>query len=298
MSDGKLVKFRSFCQHREEVFKSGGLFQLFVKHAHCLVLKVVKRCNPAQWCGLHLHLPSVHLPSIPSHLLFIVVNENAPRLLQLRQGVVDKVSQVGEHGGIRCLIEVVVSRVLQKAAEKIRPRYVVECVSLLLYTTRRNLRIDMVMQAVHQAGFDGEGLVQKFAIKALLRILHQYNCLTQIIELRPPCSSHHLQHISDGVVNVSLCLSVVVLRALYNNEMGREIYTPRECRSGYEYLYFTLHEEPFHQLFVAIDKTSVVKADAVRERVLQACVSHTVEKGRELLARHAQKARSSPILLA
>ena len=50
------------------------------------------------------------------------------------------------------------------------------------------------------------------------------------------CSTHHLQHIRDGHVHVSLLLAVVELRALDHHQVGGEVHAPGNGSSGDQHL--------------------------------------------------------------
>lgn len=55
------------------------------------------------------------------------------------------------------------------------------------------------------------------------------HALTVPVKLRPPRSPHHLQHVCDGEVHVSLAGGVIELGALDDYQMCGGVHTPRKC---------------------------------------------------------------------
>mmetsp|Transcript_69102 Transcript_69102/g.174214 ORF Transcript_69102/g.174214 Transcript_69102/m.174214 type:complete len:411 (+) Transcript_69102:1084-2316(+) len=98
------------------------------------------------------------------------------------------------------------------------------------------------------------------------------DCTGLCVELRPASSAHHLQHVGDREVDVSLELAVVVLRALDDHQVRGEVDPPRQSRCRDQDHDLGLHEELLDDLAVALGQAGVVDADAVGEGLLEAGV--------------------------
>ena len=51
----------------------------------------------------------------------------------------------------------------------------------------------------------------------LFDVMHKNKGDSVIIKLWPPCPPHHLQHISDGKINVSFTFPVEILCSFHNH---------------------------------------------------------------------------------
>ena len=59
----------------------------------------------------------------------------------------------------------------------------------------------------------GQRLVKELLVVVLLGGVAKYDAFARVIPVRTTCASHHLQNISDGIVSISLLLSLIILCA-------------------------------------------------------------------------------------
>ena len=77
-----------------------------------------------------------------------------------------------------------------------------------------------------------------------LDIVNEDNGHAPVIILRSSRSPHHLENVSDGVVDVALRLPVEILRSLDDHQVGGEVYPPGQRAGGYEHLNQYQDESP------------------------------------------------------
>ena len=105
----------------------------------------------------------------------------------------------------------VVRGVAGEAAVKVGPGKEVDAVLVRPDGLGDDLGVEVVVQLLLQARLDGEGLVQELAVEGLLGLVHEDHGDALLVELRPSCAPHHLEHIRHGEVDVALLLAVVEL---------------------------------------------------------------------------------------
>ncbi len=67
----------------------------------------------------------------------------------------------------------------------------------------------------------------------LLDIVNKDDGHSPVIVLGSPRSTHHLKHIRNWIIYVALKFAVKELCALDNDEVCREVDSPRQSASGY-----------------------------------------------------------------
>lgn len=124
--------------------------------------------------------------------------------------------------------QIVIGRVSQQAAEAVGPREVIQNTLFRLHSASNDFSIHVVGQHIQQTRFDGERIVEEFLIEIFLHVMHQDDGDALVAELWSTGSTHHLQHIGDWHVHVTLQFAVVVLGTLDDDQMGWQIDTPRK----------------------------------------------------------------------
>ena len=69
-----------------------------------------------------------------------------------------------------------------------------------------------------------------------LGVLDQDDCHTFVVKLGPPGSAHHLEHISDWIVDIALGLAIIILCPLHHNQVCRKVDPPSKGARCYENL--------------------------------------------------------------
>ena len=60
----------------------------------------------------------------------------------------------------------------------------------------------------------------------LLDIVDEDHCHALVVVLGTASPTHHLEHVCDGVVHVTMRLAIKVLGSLYDNKMGGKVDAP------------------------------------------------------------------------
>jgi hypothetical protein len=84
----------------------------------------------------------------------------------------------------------------------------------------------------HILRFHWEGLIKELLVVVFFDVMHQNDCHTLVIVLRSASSAHHLQHISDWIVHIALCLAVKILSPLHYHQVGGKIDPPSQGAGG------------------------------------------------------------------
>lgn len=135
------------------------------------------------------------------------------------------------------------------------------------------------------------------------------DCHAPVIILGAPRPPHHLEDISDWVVDVTTHFSIIVLCSLDNDQVGREVDAPSQCARRYKYLrsdclcwplvtmemtfYTHLNLLIYKQLFncspVWFFEASMVDPNSKRERKLEILVLNGMEQSVHLKKEEIQQ---------
>mmetsp|Transcript_111443 Transcript_111443/g.322190 ORF Transcript_111443/g.322190 Transcript_111443/m.322190 type:complete len:382 (-) Transcript_111443:3252-4397(-) len=127
----------------------------------------------------------------------------------------------------------------------------------------------MVCELLVQRRLHRKRLVDESPVKVLLRLVNHDHSPGLGVELRPAGSTHHLQHIRNGEVDVALQLAVVVLGALDDDEVGREVDAPSQRGGADQHQDLRLHEQLLDDLAVPLWQSGMVDADAIGQSLLE-----------------------------
>ena len=130
------------------------------------------------------------------------------------------------------IVKVVVVRVLRHTTVEVRPRQNIlhgivsnlprlgvepetdHRVLLVFDCLDRNLREEVVVQHMcRQVRFDRKALREELLVEVLSGLLAHQDTATPVVFSGTACTTHHLEHVHDGVVDISVLLALIVLHA-------------------------------------------------------------------------------------
>ena len=274
VSHGKLVVLRHAAQRAEQLLEGILGSEIRGEQRHAGVLEVIVRRHPAEEERLHA---------------VVLARRHAPRVLELREGVLHQRAEKRVERLVFHRLEVVVARILHQPAEEIRPRDPVHRVLLGRDGARDDLGVEVIRQCLRQGRLHGERLVQEFLVEGFLWLVAHDDAHPALVELRPARATHHLKRVGDWEINVPTRLTVVKLRALDHHEVRGEVHAPRQRGRAHQHLNLTLREESFAHGAVLHRQTGVVQPHAKLQAVPQRRVLRSRHVARELVRRHVHE---------
>eukprot|EP00755_Sulcionema_specki_P005500 Sspe_Gene.4862::Locus_1611_Transcript_1_1_Confidence_1.000_Length_6620::g.4862::m.4862 len=132
---------------------------------------------------------------------------------------------------------------------------------------------DLSVELVHQPGdelrLNGQLLVHEAQVVLQLRAAGNDDTLPLLVELNPPCPTHHLHGVQGAQLYPLALFGVVDLRPFDDDSVGRKVHPPRQGGGGHQDLKVLVSKELFHEHTVLHVQPSVVDPKTVREEVTE-----------------------------
>ena len=95
-----------------------------------------------------------------------------------------------------------------------------------VYSSNGDLGIDILCQSSSKATLYRERLVEKLFVEVFLALGNKDTRLSGRIELWPASAAHHLKHVCNGIIDISVRLPIKELGALHNYQMRGKVHSP------------------------------------------------------------------------
>mmetsp|Transcript_22063 Transcript_22063/g.63640 ORF Transcript_22063/g.63640 Transcript_22063/m.63640 type:complete len:485 (+) Transcript_22063:714-2168(+) len=274
---GELVVLGALAEDAHELHETQALpRERPLELGHSPVPQVVQRGNAPELCRLH----GRHGPRGGNRLLQL----DAARPDQLVQALVHEPLDVaGKHVALLIKIRlleqrrllVIVRGVRREAPEEVRPGHIVDSLLPRLDRSCHDLGIQVVSQLLMKRRLDRKWLVDEASVKVFLGLVNHDHSTCFSVKLWSASTPHHLQHIGDREVDITLELTIIILGTLDDDQMSGKIHAPCQRRRRNQYLDLRLHKELLDDLSIPLRQPRVVDTDPELERVLQAGIRDT-----------------------
>jgi hypothetical protein len=139
-------------------------------------------------------------------------NGDTFRIYEIVQRILNELRQVIRQVLMTDVVEIVVVWILRHTPVKVCPRQDVHCILLVLYGLDGDFSQEVIVQHVRwQVRFNRQAFRKELLIKVLAGLLAHKDTSTSFILHWATGTTHHLQNIHDGVVDVSVFLAFIVL---------------------------------------------------------------------------------------
>ncbi|GIX62067.1 LuxR family maltose regulon positive regulatory protein [Babesia caballi] len=155
------------------------------------------------------------------------------------------------------------------------------------HVPQHHLGVQQLRQAAHQLALDRQLLVVQRQVELELFVNRDDDALALLVELRPPCASHHLLHREGAQLRPAPLLRRVNLRALYDDGVRGQVDAPAERGRADQQLDVPVRKEVLDELPVGPRQAGVVDAEAVGQQLLELRSFNRLRLRRQNLARRA-----------
>mmetsp|Transcript_117329 Transcript_117329/g.373812 ORF Transcript_117329/g.373812 Transcript_117329/m.373812 type:complete len:986 (+) Transcript_117329:1016-3973(+) len=207
--------------------------------------------------------------------LDVVLDAAAAEALQALNRVLDDLGEMIAQVLVSDALQTVVVRVLGEAPVVERPGEPVHRVLLVLDGLHHDLSIHVIGHALVQVALHGQRLVDELFVILLLGVLRQQHAHTRLVHARTAGATHHLQHIVDGVVHISVFTAIELLGVHDDRQVRQHGHTPRELLCAHENLDGAGLEQAFDHCALRGGEALVEEADTVLQALLQGLLARS-----------------------
>mmetsp|Transcript_89753 Transcript_89753/g.214516 ORF Transcript_89753/g.214516 Transcript_89753/m.214516 type:complete len:245 (-) Transcript_89753:5106-5840(-) len=182
------------------------------------VADVVIGCDKTQIRGSQIH---------------IVLDAAATKSLQAFHSVLHHLTQVIAQVLMSHPLQTIVVGILGEPAIVESPSQPVHRILLVVDRLHDDLGIHVIGHALVQMALYGKRLVDELLVVLFLGILREQDYHARLVDAWSAGSAHHLQHVVDGVVNVSILTAIELLGVHDDHEMCQHCHAPAQLLCGH-----------------------------------------------------------------
>mmetsp|Transcript_75394 Transcript_75394/g.157135 ORF Transcript_75394/g.157135 Transcript_75394/m.157135 type:complete len:1109 (+) Transcript_75394:119-3445(+) len=223
-----------------------------------------------------------------SQLVFIF-DLAAAESFETLDGVLDDLGQVIAQVLMSDTLETVVVGVLRETPVVEGPGQPINGILLVLDGLHHDLGVDVVRHTLIQVTLHGQRLINELLVVLLLRVLCEQHAHTGLINARSAGPTHHLQHVVDGVVDVSVLSAIELLGVHDDDEVGQHGHTPTELFRADEDLNGARREETLDDGALRRGEALVQETDTVLQTLLEGLLARGFQVGLHGLIVDVQK---------